>query len=66
MAHPNPAATKCVGCQIPLSDGYVIGCHKCSERRSRRLKAGRIYSPTGYPGEMIDNRDRRGRIVAYA
>lgn len=60
-AHKN-----CVGCGIPLSDGYVIGCHICSERRSRRVKRGQLFTPTGFPGEWIDNQDRRGKIVGAA
>jgi hypothetical protein len=56
----------CIGCGIPISDGYALGCEKCWDRRYRRLHRGELRSPTGYPGEWIDNRDARGRIVGTA
>ncbi len=57
------ATDECTGCGIPISDGYVEGCIRCAERRRARLKRGALTSPTGYPGEAIDNTDPRGRIV---
>jgi hypothetical protein len=58
----NPPNSNCTGCGIPLSDGYVIGCTHCQNRRNHRLKQGQVTSPTGYPGEAIDNKDPRGRL----
>jgi hypothetical protein len=57
---------RCVGCGIPLSDGCSSPCKTCAERKRRRLSRGEILSPTGYPGERIDNRTETGRIVASA
>ncbi len=65
MSH-NLACMACAGCGIPLSDGYVIGCKECQDRRSKRLRRGESLSPTGYPGERIDNSVPRGRIIASA
>ncbi len=65
MGH-NLASLCCRGCGIPLSDGYVIGCEQCSDRRRTRLRRGEMLSPTGYPGERIDNSTSRGKIVAHA
>ncbi len=65
MSH-NLAGGSCSGCGIPLSDGYVIGCQQCSDRRRSRLRRGEILSPTGFPGERLDNRTSRGRIIAHA
>ncbi len=52
----------CVECGILLSDGYVTGCHSCSNRRTTRLRRGELFTPTGYAGELINN--QTGRIVA--
>jgi hypothetical protein len=60
---PNVGAI-CGGCGIPLSDGYVVGCNVCSNRRTLRLKRGQLFTVTGIAGEMLDN--RTGRIVASA
>jgi hypothetical protein len=54
----------CTGCGIPLSDGYVLGCNHCSNRRQRRLSRGELFTETCFAGEMLDN--RTGRIVASA
>ena len=62
----NLTTTRCVGCGILLSDGYVIGCTTCSERKRRRLDRGELLSPTGFPRERIDNLSVTGRIVASA
>jgi hypothetical protein len=53
----------CTGCGIPLSDGYVLGCNICSGRRSLRLKRGERFTATGFPCELIDNSDKRGRLI---
>ncbi len=65
MGH-NLAVLCCRGCGIPLSDGYVSGCRTCDNRRQRRLRRGERFSPTGFPGEAIDNQTIVGRIVAHA
>ncbi len=52
----------CVECGIPLSDGYVTGCHSCSNRRTTRIRRGELFTPTGFAGELINN--QTGRIVA--
>lgn len=62
----NLTSTNCSGCGIPLSDGYTIACKQCSERKRGRLRRGELLSPTGYPGERIDNQTLTGRIVASA
>ena len=64
MGHACPTTVTCVGCGIPLSDGYTDGlppCGVCKDRRNRRLRRGERYTPTGYAGEMIDN--QTGRLV---
>lgn len=62
----NLTSTNCTGCGIPLSDGYSIACKQCSERKRKRLARGELLSPTGFPGERIDNLSVTGRIVASA
>ena len=53
----------CGGCGIMLSDGYTLGCDRCACRRYTRLRRGEVETPTGFPGEAIDNTDPRGRLV---
>lgn len=59
-------AGHCSECGISFSDGYSLECRHCSDRRRSRLKRGTLFSPTGFAGEMIDNTDERGRIVAMS
>jgi hypothetical protein len=59
----NPPIANCAGCGIPLSDGYALGCAHCQNRRYHRLRQGHLTSPTGYPGELIDNQDPRERLL---
>ncbi len=64
MSHREPGASCCSGCGIRLSDGYASGCTVCDNRRTSRLRRGILLSPTGFPGEMIDNTDPKGRLIA--
>lgn len=66
MTHACPTSVTCAECGIFLSDGYCVDCGCCRERRRGRMRRGEVFSPTGYPGEAIDNRTREGRIVAFA
>jgi hypothetical protein len=63
MSHGEPGETPCVGCGIPLSDGYTVGCRKCDNRRASRLRRGETTSPTGFPGELIDNTHPKGKLI---
>lgn len=65
------AKGNCAGCGIPLSDGYTQGsdygpgCRVCDNRRAGRLRRGELLTPTGFPGEAIDNTTIRGHIVYW-
>jgi len=63
MTHRDPGDQNCSGCGIPLSDGYTIACQQCTNRRSGRLRRGEFLTPTGFPGELIDNNHPKGRLV---
>ena len=66
MTHACPTSVACGGCGILLSDGYCVDCHRCRGRRRGRLRREEVFSPTGFPGEAIDNRTPEGRIVPFA
>ncbi len=57
-------APECAECGIPWRDGYSLACKKCAARRWSRVRRGELFTPNGFPGEAIDNRDPRGTIIS--